>query len=354
MKTEEISKILKTMKDSDGTLRVKSHERSDLEFKETFDENYFRKSVKTIAAFANARGGRIIFGVTDNPRTVKGINKSDLIDPAKIDDLLSKHLCPVPYIEMHEHELDGKILFEVNVLPAHRPPILATKDLHTKGSSSKIVLNGGCIYNRRSGKTAPMEGSEFIALMERRDTSVRDSILGVLSRAKDIGFDNVAVANLSEHEKEGENLTLYVPEEAARNLNILNRGKLVEDSGAPAYEIKGGVTLTTFSKKDARKPLLPEPAARSLRPAIEQIFWKGFPWVATHLRKAAAHLGYWDKPEGDNRHTGTDELTNSPKYFEKGRKSVLSFAENNPDAFVDAVGSQKTKNEWRRRQAEPK
>ena len=140
--------------------------------------------------------------------------------------------------------------------------------------------------------------------------------------------------------------------EAAKDLNIIDRARLVETGGAPAYEIRGSVALTTPPKKDPRKPLLPLPAARTLRSEIEKIFWRGFPWSHGHLRNAAKHLGFWEKIEGDDRHTGMNELTNSPMYFEPGRLAVLKFAQSNPEEFVDVVGSQKTKADWNRKKRE--
>jgi hypothetical protein len=228
------------------------------------------------------------------------------------------------------------------------PPVLAIRDCQVvEGKRNKPILAQGAVYYRRAGKSIPATGDEFRSMMERRDLAVRQSILSIFERAQRIGFDKVSVVDLSDHRKPGENVTLYVPEEAARHLNIIDRARLVEDGGAPAYEIKGSINLTTHSDKDPRKPLLPEPSARALKAEVEGAFWKGIAWNATHLKKAATHLGFWDEQEGDGRNTGRDELTKRPKYFEKGRLAIRDFLRNDSDAFMEVVGSRNSKSHWR-------
>lgn len=46
-----------------------------IEYKETFNFGSLAKYFKTMMAFANNRGGIIIFGITNSPRTIKGLGK---------------------------------------------------------------------------------------------------------------------------------------------------------------------------------------------------------------------------------------------------------------------------------------
>jgi hypothetical protein len=339
----------------DGTLKVTSRERRDLEFKETLDDATLKKCLKTIAAFANTMGGTVVFGVTNANRRVCGIDPAAIPDEAHVDDLLCKHMAPAPHVRCHEVELDGHRLLALEVEKVSMPPVLCIRDCQvSEGGRNKPVLGQGVVYYRRAGKSIPATGDEFRSMMERRDLHVRQSILSILNRAQRIGFDKVSVVDLSEHAKPGDNVTLYVPEEAARSLNIIDRARLVEDGGAPAYELKGSVNLTTHSDKDPRKPLLPQPSARALKTDVERAYWKGIAWDATHLKKAAAHLGFWDKKEGDGRNTGTDELTGRPKYFEKGRLAIREFLRNDPEAFMEVVGSKTSRSRYRQQLAETK
>lgn len=300
-----------------------------------------------MAAFANRQGGNVVFGVSERPRRVCGIE--GFMDEAELQDILTKHLYPVPDIAVFEHSIAGMNLCRIQVMPAPRAPVMAIRDLQTSGEKNATVLSQGVIYYRRAGQTKPASGEEFSAFLEKRDHHVRQSILGLLSRAEDIGFDKVAVADFRQYGNKEENVTLYVPESAAQQLNIVDRAKLVEDEGAPAYQIRGSVQLTSSTDRDPRKPLLPDASARSLRKAIRDEFWPEFPWAPTHLRKAAIHLGFWDDENGDGTHTGINEVTGNPVYFEAGRAAIQRFASRNPDEFIEAIGSLATKAEWNKR-----
>jgi Schlafen, AlbA_2 len=348
----DIADIIEIETLADGTLKVRSRERRDLEFKQVCDEAAFKKCLKTIAAFSNTAGGQIVFGVTDRNRQVCGIDRAQVPDPAVLDNIISQHLTPAPELEVEDAEIAGLHLVLVTVKKKALPPVLAIKDCQVmENGRNKPVLAQGAVYYRRAGQSLPATGEEFRAIMERRDDAVRNSILGLLSRAQEIGFERVAIADAHAFGKAGENATLYVPEEAAKSLNIIDRARLVEDKGAPAYEIKGSVSLTTHSDKDPRKPALPSTSVRALRPDIERTFWRGIPWSPAHLKKAAAHLGYWDNPNGDGRHTSCDELTKRIIYFEQGRIGIKEFFQREPDTFIDVVGSRHTKAEWVRRKA---
>ena len=61
---ETVKNILSSLSET-GTL--KSRESVTVEFKESYNSNNNVKYGKTMAAYANNRGGYIIFGVTDKP-----------------------------------------------------------------------------------------------------------------------------------------------------------------------------------------------------------------------------------------------------------------------------------------------
>lgn len=332
---------------SGSNIRVNSRERTDLEFKASGERNSILKSIKTIAAFANRQGGNIVFGVSDRPRSVCGIE--EFLDESELQDILTRHLYPVPDVQLFEHFIGDYRLIRLRVLAARKAPVMAIKDLQTSERRNSNVLNQGVIYYRRSGQTKPASGEELASILEKRDNFVRNSILDLLSRAGEIGFESVAIADFRQYGSRDENVTLYVPESAAHELNIIDRAKLVSENGAPAYQIRGAVRLTASTDRDPRKPLLPEAAARALRAEIRKIFWPEFPWVASHLRKAASHLGFWDNANGDGSHTGINEVTGGPVYFEAGRAAIQRFATRNSDEFIEAIGSLATKAEWGRR-----
>ena len=75
MKREEV--VRKTLSNVDATGKLKSRESYTVEFKESFNKNSTAKYAKTMAAYANNRGGYIIIGVKDNPREIIGLKNTN-------------------------------------------------------------------------------------------------------------------------------------------------------------------------------------------------------------------------------------------------------------------------------------
>src|SRR5699024_10508832 len=78
---------------------VKTREGVRKEFKESFNFSSLPTYRKTMAAFANAQGGYIIFGVTDKPRVLKGLSGNHLdqfdnLDRATLTNDLNEHFSP--------------------------------------------------------------------------------------------------------------------------------------------------------------------------------------------------------------------------------------------------------------------
>lgn len=88
--------------------------------------NDSRKIARSLAAFANTEGGRLLVGVKDNGR-IAGVSSDEefyMVDAA------AKRFCRPPVVfESREHELDGKTVVEIIVPKSGRKPHKApTKD----------------------------------------------------------------------------------------------------------------------------------------------------------------------------------------------------------------------------------
>lgn len=72
--------------------RLVSRESGWLEFKSSFNWAGREQYARTIAAFANNRGGYIVFGVKEKPHVVVGVDlgKFNDIDPSKISEYLNR------------------------------------------------------------------------------------------------------------------------------------------------------------------------------------------------------------------------------------------------------------------------
>src|SRR3954454_21746883 len=75
---------------------LRNRESSQIEFKETFNFGSRSKYARTMAAYANTRGGYIIFGVKPSPHELAGvnINKFEQTDSSKLTEYLNTCLSP--------------------------------------------------------------------------------------------------------------------------------------------------------------------------------------------------------------------------------------------------------------------
>ena len=75
MSHEEYVRKVLSSRNPNGIL--KSRESNTVEFKESFNKANTAKYAKTMAAYSNNRGGYIIFGVKDNPRSIVGLKNNN-------------------------------------------------------------------------------------------------------------------------------------------------------------------------------------------------------------------------------------------------------------------------------------
>ena len=77
-------------------------ENKNIEFKETLPNNS-QKYIKTVVAFANGIGGKIIFGVSDDTRKIVGIEKEKAFKVVDaITNAISDSCEPYLYINTYE------------------------------------------------------------------------------------------------------------------------------------------------------------------------------------------------------------------------------------------------------------
>lgn len=97
------------------------HEQQD--FKETISSS--RKIARTLCAFANTRGGRILIGVRDN-RSLRGIQVEE---EQQMMEAAATYFCrPAPDIRCMHIEIGQKILLAVTVEAAIEKPVYAMGD----------------------------------------------------------------------------------------------------------------------------------------------------------------------------------------------------------------------------------
>ena len=121
-------------------------ESKNIEFKESLPEKSI-KYMKTIVAFANGLGGKLIIGVQDATRKVVGIYKNDafaIID--SITNAISDSCKPAIIPEIYMQDVDGETIIIVYVAPGRQRPYYI---------SSEGLQHG--VYVRVAGTTRPAD-----------------------------------------------------------------------------------------------------------------------------------------------------------------------------------------------------
>lgn len=349
MTVEELIERLAIVPAGDGRFRVNARESTELEFKREMTVATFKKSLKTVAAFCNKNGGHIVFGISDKPRLLVGL-AGNVLDEGVQSEQIAQAISPMPQTNFETFAIHGCEIGVLTVYPLPKPPSIAIRDI-AAAQGADPVLRKGTVYIRRRGQTAPITGEEFSQLLNSRDERTRNEIFSYLGRGRDIGFDQVVVADpRSGAENDGQEMTFYLPASAASDMNVIDQGTLVQEGGAPAYKLVGNVQLAAPADNDPRNPMRPSDAVDEMRQSIAEVFGNQFPWTYAHLRKAADHLGFWDEVEGDKVNTGVEPITGTPLYYARGREAVMQFARQTPDDFVEVVGSKATQEAWRQAQ----
>ena len=103
-------------------------ESKNVEFKEMTPRNS-EKYTKTVVAFANSQGGRLVFGVADETREIVGIDEAILFQTMdSITNAISDSCVPQIVPEIEPVTIQGKTVIVVTVSPgAHRPYYLKSK-----------------------------------------------------------------------------------------------------------------------------------------------------------------------------------------------------------------------------------
>lgn len=149
-----------------------------LEFKRVPNEEC-EKYLKTVVAFANGKGGRMLFGVA-NDRTVVGIpNERIFVEMGGIVNLISDACVPKIPVDVCVERVDGKSLIALDVFAGTRCPYY----LKSQGEKDGVYIRVGATTQQADDATRhelalESEGRSF----ERSHASMRRSATRRLRR----------------------------------------------------------------------------------------------------------------------------------------------------------------------------
>ncbi|MDL1971311.1 MAG: putative DNA binding domain-containing protein [Candidatus Desulfofervidaceae bacterium] len=236
-----LKKILQNIDDK-GYLRHR--ESSTIEFKENFNFSNMPKHSKTMAAFANNRGGYIIFGVKDSPRKLIGINKEkfDNIKQERISTFLIDHFDPEIKWDMGIVENEEKYFGYIYIYESEEKPIICKKN------AGNNDIQSGEIYFRYRGQSRKIGFSELKKIIDEFREKERKMWMSHIERIARIGPSNVAILDMLSgdlHVKEIEGAKLVMDrnliDELRDKVRFVEEGKFSKTEGEPTLKIVGEI-----------------------------------------------------------------------------------------------------------------
>jgi hypothetical protein len=235
---QDIEDILETRADG----KLARREGQTLEFKENFNFNGMAEYLRDFAAFANNKGGYLVFGVKDRPRRAVGLklgskDQFDKIDPEMITGFLLA--CFTGHISW-EHdvvEIGGKDYGYFYVEEAREKPIICKKD---EGAG---ILRDGDIYFRYGGRTQRIRYSELESIINHRIEKQNDQWVDLVQKIGRSGPANAAILDMEKGRIEKNDAQiLVVGNDLVKSVKWIKEGQFDEKEGAPTLKLVGEVT----------------------------------------------------------------------------------------------------------------
>ena len=145
---------------------LKKGENNRLEFKREFPKSA-ESFLKTVVAFSNGNGGKIVFGVQEEPFQIVGVPENEIFELRdKIANLIVDRCRPAIIPEIYVENVEGKYLLVVGIYPGSEKPYY----LKLKGKEEVFV---------RIGATTRLADEETIDLLklERFNMSFDEKII---------------------------------------------------------------------------------------------------------------------------------------------------------------------------------
>lgn len=229
---EELRGLLRV--DAQLPTRLVSRESQRLEFKKTFGWNSKDEYARSMAAFANNRGGYIVFGVKPKPHDLLGVNNAfDRLDDAEVSSYLASALAPELEWSRFSFELAGVELGVIAVAPCRRGPVVSQRN--------DGVLKDGAIYYRYRAQTRQAQYTEIRHILDGMIAREREDLLKLMGRLVTVGPGEVALFDFQNAELLGRAGAMVIDEDVLRRVKFIKEGRLDDREGAPTLRVLGDV-----------------------------------------------------------------------------------------------------------------
>ncbi len=159
--------------------RIAQGESSTLQFKLQWSDN--DKITKELVAFANSRGGSIVFGVEDKTGRIDGLTYEDVQSISSLAaNMAENNIVPTLYINSHPEEIDGKTVLVVDVPSGSNKPYKTKKggEIYVKQGADKRQVH----ENREILRMFYESGQYYPDQMGVKGTSVKNLSESLIDR----------------------------------------------------------------------------------------------------------------------------------------------------------------------------
>lgn len=215
-----------------------------IEFKESFNLAGLADYFRDFSAFANNKGGYLIFGVKDKPkRELTGLSKKaaeqfDKIDPETISgfllDIFSSNIQWEHEVFKHKNMIFGFFY----IYESSCKPIICKKD-----EGKDQILKNGEIYFRYGGRTQKIQYAELETIINKRIEQTNQQWIDLVQKIGKSGPQNAAILDTEKGLIEkNNNQILVVDEKLISGFQIIKEGQFSERKGAKTLKLMGEIT----------------------------------------------------------------------------------------------------------------
>jgi len=211
---------------------------------------------KDISAFANTRGGYLVFGIEDRNKAVIGLSETVenvLKDSNNLQLKINRHLEPdISTLRSKAFRIKGKMIVLVYIPQSLNVTHLIKKDgVFTQQSlKPKTVLHKGTFYVRRSASNHLGDSRDLDDLIERRIDQFRDALMDKVARV----VKSPADSNLFILSKDPEDTTKqrFIIEDSPDSIPV--KGMTFTVSPESGEEEVAAWTVLSSDKSNVRPP----------------------------------------------------------------------------------------------------
>lgn len=325
-------------KDANGGWYCIAGETDEFECKEGFSLRNFGKPLRTIAGFANNRGGYLFFGVKDKPFgfAVCGLadDRFTETDQNKFSQTIRSVLEPTPRFRVTSLKLDALTVGIIHTEPHSAKPVIASK---AEGDVAE-----GAIYYRYPGETKAICYADLRAILDERDQRSRESILPMVQRLLELGPKDAMVANLADGQLEGGQRPIIIDQQLVERIKFIRDGEFDERDGAETLRLVGDVNSVDLSSvttiKTVRTELTEESIVRNFvgRVLVEEPL--AYVRQASHEQSFLLPVFYYLYLAGQSREGAVADLKAHRNAKPNTAKEIIRRLKGQRTLFVAAGG----------------